>query len=360
MKIDRHHSLKKTVDCFLNLRLNIGANFRKPLSAQFLIGVFVPTESLASPLRQLLAQKSFVVSWSPSALDFTDWVISNRHRIDCLIIQSSPRAFRALQDLKQRDILLPTLTVGHAEERSGTAAEIAETSDATVPDATAAESTAAELTAAASTAGNPGVDNLSVVSYHEAVTFLDVNDLNGVDDAIRRAVDRYLKLPTEIKVNEAKPIEGGTDEPIEGGTDKRLFLLSLQQQRLTEKLRERLGYVGVYYKRNQRNFLRHMSPSERQEFLDKLRQDYRHIILNYFANDTTINQKIDDFVNVAFFADMSVPKIVEIHMELIDDFSKQLQLEGRNEDILADYRLTLIDVIAHLCEMYRRSLPRDM
>ncbi len=103
-----------------------------------------------------------------------------------------------------------------------------------------------------------------------------------------------------------------------------------------------------------------MSASEHREFLDKLRQDYRHIILNYFASDSTINQKIDDFVNVAFFADMSVPKIVEIHMELIDDFSKQLQLEGRNEEILADYRLTLIDVIAHLCEMYRRSIPRDM
>lgn len=40
-------------------------------------------------------------------------------------------------------------------------------------------------------------------------------------------------------------------------------------------------------------------------------------------------------------------------------FSKQLQLEGRNDDILSDYRLTLIDVIAHLCEMYRRSVPRE-
>ncbi|MEO1622897.1 MAG: hypothetical protein AAFU53_17930, partial [Cyanobacteria bacterium J06632_3] len=27
---------------------------------------------------------------------------------------------------------------------------------------------------------------------------------------------------------------------------------------------------------------------------------------------------------------------------------------------LADYRLTLIDVVAHLCEMYRRSIPRDI
>ncbi|MEM9087212.1 MAG: circadian clock protein KaiA [Cyanobacteria bacterium P01_F01_bin.53] len=317
------------------------------MSAQFLIGVFVPTESLAVPLRQLLSQKSFVVSWSRSASEFIDWVISNRHRIDCLIIQSSVEAFRALQSLKQRDILLPTLTVGHANK----SAEV--TSDDVAPGDAASEEPASEEPASESSVSDGhSTAQFSSVSYHDAVTFLDVNDLDGVDDAIRQAVDLYLKLPTEIKVNE--------DKPIEGVTDKRLFLLSLQQQRLTEKLRERLGYVGVYYKRNQRNFLRHMTPSERQEFLDKLRQDYRHIILNYFSNDSNINQKIDDFVNVAFFADMSVPKIVEIHMELIDDFSKQLQLEGRNEDILSDYRLTLIDVIAHLCEMYRRSLPRDM
>jgi circadian clock protein KaiA len=46
-------------------------------------------------------------------------------------------------------------------------------------------------------------------------------------------------------------------------------------------------------------------------------------------------------------------------MELMDEFSKQLKLEGRNDDILQDYRLTLIDAIAHLCEMYRRSVPRE-
>ena len=274
------------------------------MSAQFLIGVFVPTESLTGSLHQLLSQKSFMVSWSQSASDFCDWVIRNRHRIDCLIVQSSEVAMAALTDLKQRDILLPALIVGEVSDRAA--------------------------------------------AYHEAIASLDINDSDGVDEAIRQAVERYLQLPTESRPSSA-----------ESNADNRLFLLSLQQQRLTEKLRERLGYAGVYYKRNQRNFLRNMSPSEREEFLDKLRQDYRHIILNYFSDDSTINQKIDDFVNVAFFADMSVPKIVEIHMELIDDFSKQLQLEGRNDDILSDYRLTLIDVIAHLCEMYRRSLPRN-
>jgi circadian clock protein KaiA len=116
----------------------------------------------------------------------------------------------------------------------------------------------------------------------------------------------------------------------------------------------------VYYKRNPQNFLRHLAPDERTEVLDKLKADYRRIVLNYFAKEVSLNQHIDDFVNVAFFADASVSQIVEIHMELMDDFSKQLKLEGRSEEILLDYRLTLIDVIAHLCEMYRRSIPREM
>jgi KaiA domain. len=51
-------------------------------------------------------------------------------------------------------------------------------------------------------------------------------------------------------------------------------------------------------------------------------------------------------------------QLLEIHLKLMDDFSKQLKIEGRSDDILADYRITLIDVIAHLCEMYRRSIAK--
>ncbi len=46
-------------------------------------------------------------------------------------------------------------------------------------------------------------------------------------------------------------------------------------------------------------------------------------------------------------------------MKLMDEFAQQLKLEGRSEEILLDYRLTLIDIVAHLCEMYRRSIPRE-
>ena len=46
-------------------------------------------------------------------------------------------------------------------------------------------------------------------------------------------------------------------------------------------------------------------------------------------------------------------------MNLIDAFSQRLKLEGHKNDFLQDYRLALLDVMAHLCEMYRRSIPPD-
>ncbi|NEP16118.1 MAG: circadian clock protein KaiA [Leptolyngbya sp. SIO4C1] len=239
-----------------------------------------------------------------------DWVVSNRHRIDCLIIQLD--SHQLLQELEQRGIFLPMLVVGHRSPLDDSL-------------------------------------NQTILAYHDAVIYLGSYESDTLDDAIHRAINQFLSLPAQ----ETDAVER-TDE------SNHSFLLSLQQQRLAEKLKERLGYLGVYYKRNPQNFLRNLTPEERQEFIEKLRQDYRRIILRYFSNEGSLNQQIDDFVNVAFFADVSVSKIVEIHMELMDEFSKQLTLEGRSEEILLDYRLTLIDVIAHLCEMYRRSIPREL
>ena len=59
-------------------------------------------------------------------------------------------------------------------------------------------------------------------------------------------------------------------------------------------------------------------------------------------------------------SDLPITRTVEIHVNLIDEFWKQLRLEGHKNDFLQDYRLALLDVMAHLCEMYRRSIPPDI
>lgn len=99
-----------------------------------------------------------------------------------------------------------------------------------------------------------------------------------------------------------------------------------------------------------------MPLTTQEEFLQQLKADYRQILLNYFTNDKTVKQQIDKFIHLVFNAKIPIPQLIEIHMELIDDFSKRLKIEGRSDEVLLDYRITLIDVLAHLCEIYRCSL----
>ncbi|MDX2242215.1 MAG: circadian clock protein KaiA [Leptolyngbyaceae cyanobacterium bins.302] len=189
--------------------------------------------------------------------------------------------------------------------------------------------------------------------YHRAEVIIQPAELTQIYQYVDQAIAQFVNLsPTSwSKFDPSSPQAQNSPSSSD--------LLLPQQQRLTEKLKERLGYLGVYYKRDPQNFFRHLSAEQKQELLDTLRATYQEIILRYFSDDGTLNQRIDDFVNTVFFTDVSAAQVVEIHMELIDEFSKQLKLEGRSEEILLDYRLTLIDTIAHLCEMYRRSIPRE-
>ncbi|MEA5617835.1 KaiA family protein [Cronbergia sp. UHCC 0137] len=109
--------------------------------------------------------------------------------------------------------------------------------------------------------------------------------------------------------------------------------------------------------KNQQQF-QQMNPADQQEILEQIKSEYRQILINYFITDKTLKIKIDNFINTLFYASVPVPTIIEIHMEVIDEFSTQLKLEGRSNETLLDYRLTLIDILANLCEVYRRSMAK--
>ena len=134
----------------------------------------------------------------------------------------------------------------------------------------------------------------------------------------------------------------------------------LQQNRfsLNSKLKERLGYSGIYSKRNSQHFFNCLSSFEQEKLLKKLKVIYSQILFNYFSSHDNINNLIDRFVEEAFFVNLPIGKVVEIHMELIDNLEHQLKFEGLHTAHLSDYRLTLIDVIAHLGEMYRMVIDR--
>jgi circadian clock protein KaiA len=165
---------------------------------------------------------------------------------------------------------------------------------------------------------------------HLASVEIDLANLSQLSDAIDQAIAQFINLPLASKTN-----------------SKNQKLLQLKQQQLAEKFHDKSCYTIGFYKRKP------------YIFFQELKSDYRQILLNYFAEDITLKQKIDSFINTAFSSDIPVPQIIEIHMELIDEFSKQLKLEGRNDEVLLDYRLTLIDILAHLCEVYRCSIPKQ-
>ena len=180
------------------------------------------------------------------------------------------------------------------------------------------------------------------IEYHEAEVHLPPDQLEQLSYSFDAALSRVLRRGQQ----EGTQAGSGASETAE-------------RWKLTNRLRGRLGYLGVYYKRDPSRFLRNLSPPEREELLSSLTRTYRDLLLSYFRDPGVANQALESFVNTAFFSDLPITQTVEIHMNLIDGFSKQLKLEGHKIDFLQDYRLALLDVMAHLCEMYRRSVPPD-
>ncbi len=239
--------------------------------------------------------------------------------IDCLIVREEPSLLPLFNQLYEQGALLPVIIFQEEEDPFTTA--------------TNTES--------------------PTFLYHSAEVRHQATELDEIQVMIDRAITKFLHLgPSCFLADRSLSSQRNMN------TENHQSFLLLQQRRLAEKLKERLGYLGVYYKRNPKYFYRNLSPEDKNTLLKQLISHYREIILNYFDEDADINQAIDQFVNQAFFADISVSRVLEIHMELMDEFSQQLKLEGRSEEILLDYRLTIIDILAHLGEMYRRCIPR--
>ncbi|MCP9849090.1 circadian clock protein KaiA [Cyanobium sp. Morenito 9A2] len=181
------------------------------------------------------------------------------------------------------------------------------------------------------------------LEYHDAEVHLGPDQLEQLPYSLDAAVSRVLRRGG---LGSTGPADGEGVVPPSGWT-------------LTNRLKERLGYLGVFYKRDSTRFLRNLPPDQCTDLLQSLERTYRDLLISYFRDPAAANQALESFVHTAFFSDLPTTKAVEIHMNLIDDFWKQLKLEAHSNSFLQDYRLVLLDVMAHLCEMYRRSIPTD-
>jgi circadian clock protein KaiA len=180
--------------------------------------------------------------------------------------------------------------------------------------------------------------------YHDAEVHLPADQLVQLSYSFDAAVSRFLR----------RGLANGGNQGVGHAND------ASDRWKLANRLNGRLGYLGVYYKRDPSRFLRHLGESERTDLLDSLKLTYRDLLISYFQDPAAANQALESFVHTAFFSDLPITNTVEIHMNLIDEYDKQIKLEGHKTDFLQDYRLALLDVMAHLCEMYRRSVPPDV
>ena len=278
-----------------------------PVKLKLYLCLFSEDESFIHFVKQSVNRDTYKIK-VPASLDNVIEIVQDRQaKIDCLLLTDTPLSQELVRQLKQLGIFLP---VAIAYERDFTQDEIL---------------------------------------YHPAEVKFNF-DSQPISDRINLALTQFLNL------DENKCLAETLQKPVDTTQHNSL---TQQQRRLAEKLKERLGYLGVYYKRNSQDFYGNLTNSQKEQLDRQLALEYRKIILSYFENEPKINQIIDRFINAAFFSNISVSQVLEIHMELMDEFAQQLKLEGRSEDILLDYRLALIDIIAHLCEMYRRSIPSE-
>jgi circadian clock protein KaiA len=291
-----------------------------------LICAFSSSGQLVHELPKVLVSDRYRLLLPPSQSAFFRLLEQEAQQIDCLIFQSDALLPTLVQWLHDQAILLPTVILLAGKS------EFVSSQDDFPPDP------AKDLT----------------FLYHTAERRIPKASQGQMDLWIDRAIAEFLHLSPSCRLPSP---EVAVPNPTADLSTQNFLLL--QQRRLAEKLKERLGYLGVYYKRNARNFLRNLTTEEGDALIADLTETYRIIILGYFSEDAKTNQNLDAFVDAAFLADVSVAQVVEIHMDLMGEFAKQLRLEGRSEDILLDYRLTLIDTLAHLCEMYRRSIPKE-
>ncbi|WP_413161529.1 circadian clock protein KaiA [Capilliphycus salinus ALCB114379] len=321
--------VKETGSLSDSLAGNLNSTSATVWRPQLSICVFVPSASIADSVMSSLQSDRYAVIQVHSIEELLQYVSREREQLDCLIVQEGIDLSVLVDQLQQQNISLP-IVILNSQVKS--------------PQQTS------QTSSESSSSSEPISATLNYI-YHSSEVHIGVNQLNQISGYVDKAISQFITQAVTTRLTDESL---DADEP----TELTNFIMR-QQKRLADKLHERLGYLGVYYKRNPQNFLRNLPPAERQELLEQLKLKYRQIVLSYFSGDKTLNNKIDEYVNIAFFADVPVTRIVEIHMDLMDNFSKQLKLEGRSEDVLLDYRLTLIDMIAHLCEMYRRSIPRD-
>ena len=212
--------------------------------------------SLREKLSSLLAEERYSIEHLKCDENARSFLAEKKENIDCLITLYRPELSQYFQSLSEEGILLPNVI-------------LLPENDASTKDSTA-----------------------KTFFYHSAEQELHLDKIENLSTVIDKAIAQFLYLAPSCTIIDRQEVSEKAD-----GLDERQAFLLLQQRRLAEKLKERLGYLGVYYKRNPQYFYRNLDPQDQQDFKQQFRADYREIVLDYFNGNPPTNQAIDQFVN---------------------------------------------------------------
>ena len=112
---------------------------------------------------------------------------------------------------------------------------------------------------------DPHYEQSESKDFYRASISINFDQIQDLPTIIDQAIDTFIKISPQVRHQVYVNI------PHSAASES----LSVQQQRLARKLNERLGYFGVYYKRDSRLFLRNLSPEDRKEYLERLKNIYR-------------------------------------------------------------------------------------
>ena len=227
------------------------------MSTRLSVCIYAPSTKLSQSLEKVLSNGRYFLSFLKTTVEFFDFVQANKEKIDCLILVEDGHLLPMFNQLYEEGTLLPVLIIDHEIDSH-----------------------------------NREYKTLKKMSpthrYHSAEINLSADKIEYIIPLMDQAIAQFLNLapssPVSVSPKQKDP------EPIKGYGHS--FLL-LQQRRLAEKLKERLGYLGVYYNRSPKLFYRNLSPEEKEELISLLSEEYRQIILVYFSDDQETNNLID-------------------------------------------------------------------
>lgn len=208
--------------------------------SQISICALVETSALSQGCEHALTQDRFRISLCRAHTEFLDYLQDKREGIDCLILEGKLWLNELTRHLCEHGLVLPAIVILEDESRS--------------PDA-------------------------EQFRYHSAEVQIGSSAIEQLPEKVDLAIAQFLRLaPLQCVATISSPIQQYSPNIGKGGTASDPILV--QQQRLTERLKERLGYLGVYYKRDPQRFLRNLAPPEAKQLMHLLEATYREIVLN--------------------------------------------------------------------------------